>query len=175
MQEIILKKISIFKTELETHLLETTKFFVENNKDLFQAKSWDCNIKTSLKAFKNILFDVEEFDYVKKSIEEKISEMFKKNMNRNIPFLIYSSWINIMGERGYQEFHNHGDAFGAGVLYLTDENSNIEFCDFVSNTRQQITPKKGDLVLFDAKTFHRVIDSDKERISLAFNFHASVE
>ena len=175
MQEIILKKISIFKTELKSHLLETTKFFVENNKDLFQAKSWGCNTKTSLKAHHNILFDVEEFTYIRKSIEEKINEMFKKNMNKNIPFLIYRSWINIIGDKGYQEFHMHGEAFGSGVLYLTDENSNIEFCDFSANVRQQITPKKGDLLLFDGKTFHRVVDSDKERISLAFNFHASIK
>ena len=95
-------------------------------------------------------------------------------MNKNIPFLIYRSWINIIGEKGYQEFHKHGEAFGSGVLYLTDENSNIEFCDFSANVRQQITPKKGDLLLFDGKTFHRVVDSDKERISLAFNFNASI-
>ena len=86
MQEIILKKISIFKTELKSHLLETTKFFVENNKDLFQAKSWGCNTKTSLKAHHNILFDVEEFTYIRKSIEEKINEMFKKNMNKTYLF-----------------------------------------------------------------------------------------
>ena len=71
MQEIILKKISIFKTELKSHLLETTKFFVENNKDLFQAKSWGCNTKTSLKAHHNILFDVKSLLTLENLLKKK--------------------------------------------------------------------------------------------------------
>ena len=55
-------------------------------------------------------------------------------------------------------------------LYLTDQNSKIEFSLFPDDTRKNIVPEKNDLLLFDSNIFHRVLESDKERISLAFNF-----
>ena len=167
MEEIILRKESIFKTNINNHLLETVYPYIDTNKDLFETKSWSCNIDNFLPE--------EEFKHIRKAIEEKVSEFFIATTNKDTPFMIDSSWINIIGERGYQEFHTHGKWFGAGVLYLSEENSNIEFCDFLADVRKQITPHKGDLLIFDAKTYHRVIDSDKERISLAFNFQASVK
>ena len=175
MEEIILRKESIFKTNINNHLLETVYPYIDTNKDLFETKSWSCNVMTSLEVYKNILFEIEEFKHIRKAIEEKVSEFFIATTNKDTPFMIDSSWINIIGERGYQEFHTHGKWFGAGVLYLSEENSNIEFCDFLADVRKQITPHKGDILIFDAKTSHRVIDSDKERISLAFNFQARVE
>ena len=92
-----------------------------------------------------------------------------------MPFYIDESWINVLQENGYQEFHQHLGSSGSGVLYLSNENSSIEFAVFPENTRKKITPEKGDLLLFDSTTFHRVIDSKKERISLAFNFKSHIE
>ena len=46
----------------------------------------------------------------------------------------------------------------------------IVMWEMLEYTRKKITPEKGDLLLFDASTYHRVLDSKKERISLAFNF-----
>ena len=61
----------------------------------------------------------------------------------------------------------------SGVLYLSEENSDIEFLVFtnynVNDIRQSLKPKKGQILLFDGKTYHRVTESKKERISLAFN------
>ena len=48
----------------------------------------------------------------------------------------------------------------------------LEFATFPSNSKTLITPKKGDLLFFEGNVFHRVIDSDKKRISLAFNIYA---
>lgn len=169
MEEIIIKKVSIFKTHLDVHLLETVRSFIKNNKEHFNTKSWACAAKTSVELTKNILFDVSEFVYIRKTIEQKIEETFIKNFNKTIPFIIYESWINVLGEHGYQEFHIH-NSFGSGVLYITDENSNIEFAVFPDEIRKQLQPKKGDLLIFDGKTYHRALDSSKERISLAFNF-----
>ena len=169
MQEIIIKKVSVTKTSINQHLLETVKSYIKNNKEYFNTKDWLCAAKTSRGLTKNILFDVSEFIYIRKAIEDNIEKMFLKNFNKAIPFSIRESWINVLGVRGYQEFHVHGDYFGSGVLYVTDENSDIEFAVF-PDVRKRINPKKGDLLIFEATTFHRVLDSEKERISLAFNF-----
>ena len=56
------------------------------------------------------------------------------------------------------------------VLYLTEGNSEIEFIVYPEDIRKKIIPQKGNILLFDGKTFHRVVESKKERISLAFNF-----
>lgn len=170
MEEIILKKISVFKTSINKHLLETINSFVENNKNIFNHKSWDCENKTSFNIYKNILYEVQEFDYIRKEIQKKIEEVIFINHNKNIPFLINESWINVMKQNSYQEFHNHRTRTGAGVLYLSDDNSPIEFTIFPEDNRKSIKPNKADLILFDATTFHRVYESDKQRISLAFNF-----
>jgi hypothetical protein len=158
LEEIILKKISVFKTSINKHLLETIKSFVEDNKNIFNHKSWHCENKTSFNIYKNILYEVQEFDYIRKEVQKKINE----------------SWINIMQQNSYQEFHNHRTRTGAGVLYISDDNSPIEFTIFPEDTRKSIKPKKADLILFDATTFHRVYESDKQRISLAFNFTINV-
>ena len=173
MKEIILKKVSVFKTKIEIHLLKTIDFWLENNKNYFQARSWDCNTKTSKELYKNILYEIEEFKYIKKGIEDMISSLLKTNYNKEIPFMIISSWINILKDKGYQEFHTHKPSFGSGVLYLSTKNSCIEFSIFPEDIRKKIFPEKGDLLLFDSSTFHRVLDTDEERISLAFNFHAT--
>ena len=74
---------------------------------------------------------------------------------------------------GYQEFHKHdlSGTGGSGVLYLSKENSAIEFSIFPEDKRTKIIPKQCELLLFDNTTHHRVLDSkNKERMSLAFNF-----
>jgi len=167
MKEIILKKVSVFQSKINPHLLQTVDTYLQSNKQNFKEKTWNCNIKTSMNLSKNILYEVDEFSYVRKDIVEKL---LKNNLKKSIPFMITTSWINILEENGYQEFHNHTPHFGSGVLYLTDQNSKIEFSFFPEDTRKNIVPEKNDLLLFDSNIFHRVLESDKERISLAFNF-----
>jgi hypothetical protein len=175
MQEIILKKVSVFKTSINDHLLKTVLPFIKTNKNKFELRSWDCNIKTSLKLYKNILYEAEEFKYLRKNIEEKIEEVLKLNNHVDKPFYIFDSWVNFYEKGGYQEFHKHDmnpSGTGSGVLYLSEKNSAIEFTIFPEDTRTKIIPEKADLLLFDTSTYHRVLDSqEKNRISLAFNFN----
>jgi hypothetical protein len=170
MEEIIIIKKSFFKTKVSnTHLIETIKSFISNNKEKFTERSWDCNINTSKNIFKNILYEVDEFKYVTENIEKEIKALFKK------PFMITESWINVLNENGYQEFHHHiipnqKLKRGSGVFYLTQENSNIECAYFPEFVTKKIKPEAGDIILFDSDLYHRVVDSKKERISIAFNF-----
>ena len=170
MKEIILKKVSVYKTNMDSHLLEIIKTYVEQHKESFLKRKWDCNIETS--NHKNILFE-DEFKYIRKALEDIINSLIINNFGKSMPFMIINSWINVMNKHGYQEFHNHNNNCYSGVLYVSKENSNIEFAIFPEGIREQITPEKGDVLLFDGSTYHRVVDSDKERISLAFNFAIS--
>ena len=92
------------------------------------------------------------------------------NTGSSQPFYIESSWVNVLNDHGYQEFHKHTNCDGSGVLYLSDNSSDIEFSVFPEDLRTKITPEKGDLIMFNSSTFHRVLESNKERLSLAFNF-----
>ena len=50
------------------------------------------------------------------------------------------------------------------------ENSKIQFAYFPEQVTYSIKPEEGDILIFDSDLYHRVVDSKKERISLAFNF-----
>ena len=119
---------------------------------------------------KNILYHLTEFKYVREHIENAIKNLLMQTFNNETPFMIHDSWLNILDKNGYQEFHRHTEDDGSGVLYLTDDNSAIEFAIFPDDLRTQVEPKKCDLLLFDSSTFHRVLESKQERFSLAFNF-----
>jgi len=170
MKEITIIKKSIFQGNISNlHLIQTIKSFIEDNKEKFTERSWDCNIHTSRNKYVNILYDVDEFKYIKDEIERKIKEIISK------PFMITSSWINILGQNGYQEFHKHDDIKsefnqGSGCFYITEKNSSLEFAHFSENIRSKLNPNQGDVIIFDSDLYHRVIDSKEERISLAFNF-----
>ena len=172
--EIILKKISIYRTKINSHVVDTIFNYTKDNLSNFKSKTWNCNILTSWNVSSNILYDFKEFKDVRENIEKSIENLLLQNFKKNIPFMIHESWINILGQNGYQEFHIHPDSAGSGVLYLTDENSSIEFAILPEEIRKQIIPKKCDLLLFDSSTFHRVLESDKDRFSLAFNFKINI-
>ena len=170
MTETVIFKKSFYKTKISNvHLLETVRSFIIQNKEKFTERSWDCNINTSKNKFNNILYEVEEFQYITENIEKEIKTLLK------LPFMITNSWINILNENGYQEFHQHlvrEEKFkkGSGVLYFTKENSKIQFAYFPEQVTYSIKPEEGDILIFDSDLYHRVVDSKKERISLAFNF-----
>tara|TARA_R100001510_G_scaffold26236_1_gene23076 strand:+ start:2018 stop:2539 length:522 start_codon:yes stop_codon:yes gene_type:complete len=171
MEEIIIKKISVFSTKIKNiHLLETVSHFLKTNEDKFTERSWNCNIRTSKNMCSNILYDVDEFEYLAGEIESSIKIYNKKIYGKHIPFCIANSWINILGTYGYQEPHIHPNENGSGVLYLSDQNSEVEFIVFPEDNRTLIKPNRGDILLFDPYTYHRVIESKQKRISLAFNW-----
>jgi len=169
MKEIVITKKSFFVSEMKNkHILETIKTYIKTYKTTFMERSWDCEAYTSNGKHKNILFEIDEFIYLREHIEKEINKFLKK------PFMITSSWINVYEKGGYQEFHYHVEENilkqGAGVFYLTDDNSDIEFAIFPEDIRYSHKPKLGELIVFDSNLYHRVKDSKKERMSLAFNF-----
>lgn len=172
-EEIVVKKISVYKSKINSHVVDTIYDYTVSNLSNFKSKTFNCNILTSLNISTNILYDVQEFKYVKEHIEKSIKNLLVQNLNKEVPFMIHESWINILSKKGYQEFHKHPGSFGSGVLYFTDNNSSVEFAVFPEDIRKEIVPKKCDILLFDSETFHRVLESDKERYSLAFNFKVS--
>ncbi len=169
-EEVILKKTSFFKTKINEHVVDTILNYTIDNKENFKSRTWNCNILTSKNLCKNILYHLTEFKYVREHIENAIKNLLRQTFNNETPFMIHDSWLNILDKNGYQEFHRHTEDDGSGVLYLTDDNSAIEFAIFPDDLRTQFQPKKCDLILFDSSTFHRVLESKQERFSLAFNF-----
>tara|TARA_R100000805_G_C3620637_1_gene124371 strand:+ start:1690 stop:2229 length:540 start_codon:yes stop_codon:yes gene_type:complete len=170
-EEIIVKKTSVFLSRLENmHLLETVSHFIETHENNFTERSWNCNIRTSNNMCSNILYDIDEFEYLTTEIELTIKAYNKKIYGKNIPFCISNSWINILGMYGYQEPHIHPNHTGSGILYLTDNNSEIEFIVYPEDYRKSLKPNKGDILLFDSYTYHRVVESKQKRMSLAFNY-----
>jgi len=83
-------------------------------------------------------------------------------------------WLNVAEEGGYNMPHHHGLITNkSGVLYLTDENSEIEFLsDFLRGDRSfTIKPKLFDLLVFPSYLYHFVhpSTSKEKRISVSFN------
>ena len=83
-------------------------------------------------------------------------------------------WLNVAEEGGYNMPHHHGLITNmSGVLYLTDENSEIEFlCDFLRGDRSfKVQPKLFDLLIFPSYLYHFVhpSTSKEKRISISFN------
>ena len=58
-----------------------------------------------------------ELKYVREQIEKTIKDLLVQNLNKETPFIIHESWINIIEKNGYQEFHKHEGSFGSGGLY----------------------------------------------------------
>ena len=83
-------------------------------------------------------------------------------------------WLNVAEEGGYNMPHHHGLVNNmSGVLYLTNENSDIEFlCDFLRGDKSfTIQPKLFDFLIFPSYLYHFVhpSTSKEKRISVSFN------
>ena len=83
-------------------------------------------------------------------------------------------WLNVAEEGGYNLPHHHGSITNmSGVLYLTNENSDIEFLsDFLRGDKSfVIKPKLFDFLVFPSYLYHLVHPSisKEKRISVSFN------
>tara|TARA_R100001530_G_scaffold9585_1_gene9678 strand:- start:5864 stop:6379 length:516 start_codon:yes stop_codon:yes gene_type:complete len=167
MKEIILTKTSVYRDVLShRHFFRNFEAFMKLNKPSFTEESWDCYAQTSLNVTRNIL-ELSEFRYIK----EHLTILFKK-FYKEQPFMISDSWINIYNQHGFQEFHCHPAHPWAGVMYLTNDNSEIEFINFYpKEIKMKIKPKKFDIFIFEGSTYHRVLPQKNttERLSLTFN------
>ena len=166
---ILVSQKTVYKNKLDSALCKQAFNFVFEIKDRFKEKSWNCDIKTSLNTTDNIL-NVSELHPLKLNILSHIENYMRQNKLFFDGF-IHSSWINIYEKNFYQEFHVHTndiDNCFSGVVYLTNENSKIQFS---VNERISIIPEFGDILIFEDDLPHRVEKNDQElRISLAFNY-----
>jgi len=166
---IVVSQKIIYKNKLDLDLCKKAFDFVFELKDKFKARSWDCDIKTSLNCTNNIL-NVTELHPLKLNVISHIENHMRQNKLFFDGF-ISQSWVNIYEKNFYQEFHTHVSDianFFSGVIYLTEKNSKIVF-DFVDGI--EITPEFGDILIFEDDLPHRVVHNEQDlRISLAFNY-----
>lgn len=133
-------------------------------------------------------FDNTPFQHYFAKIEpylQDVSNVVKANKR----FFLEYFWVNINGKNHYNAEHYHPSSFLSGALYLTDNNSPINFkrdkditlwmLDYVgaesSNAityrSAHYTPKKNSLLLFPSWLEHSVDPNpcEQPRISLSFN------
>ena len=96
------------------------------------------------------------------------------NELNNFKHRLIHLWLNVAEEGGYNMPHHHGLITNmSGVLYLTEDNSEIEFLsDFLRGDRTyKVKPKLFDLLIFPAYLYHFVhpSTSKEKRISVSFN------
>jgi len=166
----MLHSSSIYKSNIKKEMLNEAVQFVNKLQHQFQERSWDCPIRTSYNVNDNIL-NCRNLINLKRQIQLHLDE-FMYSREFYYDGYIKKSWINIYEKGFYQEFHQHISSIDksfSGVLYLSENNSAIEF-DLVA--RHKIIPQFGDILIFDDDLFHRVIPNNNNdlRISLAFNF-----
>ncbi len=132
-----------------------------------------------------------------KAFRAKLSSTAAHPWIDNLPgqdSLELSSWVTRLRSQGYQHGHIHPSAWISGVYYLSlppevgegrsDQAGWIEFgrppyyyaFDNEHDVRT-IQPREGMLALFPSYFYHRTIpfDSDKERVTIAFDFRLPAE
>ena len=109
-------------------------------------------------------------------------------IDEDIKIFITISWVNYTETGEYHHAHNHPNSVISGVYYIeTDESDTITFsAPWTNKLTMYMSPieynqwnseewwyptRKNTLLLFPSKLVHRVnqVESDKTRISLAFN------
>ena len=133
-----------------------------------------------------------EMKFVKDSITNKVKSYLYDTCgisDKIIPELV-TSWVNLHRKDDFAHIHTHANSIVSGVWYLsTTENSgnvlvhtdNKLFGNILDFPRKDnlfnspycvFLPQNGDLILFPSNLKHSVAPnkSDKERLSLAFNY-----
>ena len=160
----------LYESFLDLDICKKAKDLIIKNKDLFTHKTYDCDLKTSFNFTPNIL-NCAELHELKMNVLSHI-EACMHQKNKYMDGYIVFSWANIYEKDYYQEFHDHRNpCFNAlsGVLYLTENNSEIVF---KQSDSIYFKPKFGNIILFPDTLHHRVRKNleDTLRISIAFNF-----
>ena len=133
-----------------------------------------------------------EMKFIKDSITNKVKSYLYDTCgisDKIIPELV-TSWVNLHTKGDWAQIHNHTNSIVSGVWYLsTTPNSgnflvhtdNKLFGNVLDFPRKDnlfnsndcaFLPQNGDLILFPSNLKHSVAPnkSDKERLSLAFNY-----
>ena len=164
----------IYRSKIDEGICKEASEYAKTHKDKFLEKSWECKIKTSLSVTNNIL-NVVNLHRLKMNILSHIDNFMNQN-NSFFDGYLKTSWINIYEKDFYQDYHIHNntvDNFISGVVYLSENNSDIVLAskeDLVDTIKH--TPSFRDIILFFGDTPHMVEPNtnDSLRISLAFNF-----
>ena len=139
----------------------------------FQEKTSNCALRTSTAFNENIINIVPLFVLKSQILKHITSYMFQTK--KFYDGYISNSWINIYEKNFYQEMHTHEDPINnyiCGVVYLTQDNSEIHFADPLHTGHVYHKPELGDIVIFEDNLHHRVVENKKDtlRVSLAFNY-----
>ena len=133
-------------------------------------------------------------EHLKEEFKQHVDVYVKEIMKVSWDLYLTNSWLNVTKPADYHMIHNHNNSVVSGVLYI--KSSYIqptisfnrmdppymlvaepeEFTPF--NSMEWTVPvEDGDIILFPSKLFHYVKpnESDKDRISLAFNTFARGE
>ena len=167
----------IYKAEIKKEIYDIANKFVRFNKQVFkQQDRWSCLVKTSQQELHNILI-IPEFLDLKLELLRHCDLYMRKKGHQFFDGFIDECWINVYENNFYQEFHRHIHPVlrhFSGVLYLTDENSEIQF--FIEDTIS-LKPKKGEIIIFDSSSEHQVLPQkgNSSRVSLAFNFRKCID
>lgn len=82
-------------------------------------------------------------------------------------------WFNINNKGDHNRWHNHSAGILVAVYYIkvSDNSGNIEFRNKKKSEIRSLTPKIGQLIMFNGEIDHQVCEnkSDEMRISAAFN------
>ena len=175
--------IEIFPEVVYQDNLPIKSFSLDNIEFTDNGFSKECNI-LELESFKTIK------ELIQKSVDEYTHDFL--SVSKDVSFYITRSWIINMKRLHFNsEYHNHANSFFTGVVYLeldeekdsiqfkkTNEYKILEFDYDVPNKYNQsevnFFPKKNDIIIFDAKTYHRIGAhiTNTPRICLAFEVFA---
>ena len=134
-----------------------------------------------------------EMQTVKNYITQKVKEYLYGDcgISREIIPELVTSWVNLHKKGDWGQQHSHYNSVVSGVWYLDTTPESGEFIIHPDNKlfgnlldlprrvynefngdQYAFTPQNGDLLLFPSNMKHSVTsnNSDKERLSLAFNY-----
>ena len=106
---------------------------------------------------------------IKEVLEKSKTEHDKKDISPSIDF-----WFNINGPGHFNVPHVHLGTYWTAVYYLQVPKNSGDIIFHISETdRFNITPKENQLIIIPPDLRHEVSvnQSDRDRISIAFNFY----
>jgi len=134
------------------------------------------------------------------SLKKKITETFKEyayntlSIDQSVEFVVGSSWSTMTSPNGESTEHTHANYYYSGCYYITENPSPINFFlgPYIYNYHERFlfnykrlnqynsnkisyVPEKNELIFFPSYVKHQIEknESDKNRYSIAFNFHPS--
>lgn len=168
-----ISKETFYSSKIDENICNKAFSFITAHQEKFTEQSWKCKIRTSNNITHNIINMPDLHELKMHAISHVNNYMYLRESFTD--GYIKESWVNIYEKDFYQEFHTHVapiNKYLSGVIYLTDENSNIEFN---VEKRFSFKPEFSQIIIFPEYMQHRVVENknDKLRISLAFNFVCS--